>query len=149
MKIKYLFFALLAANSLAYGDVYKSVDENGNVTYSNSPSKGAKKVDLPPISIVPASPVPPQETAKPEAPSAKADKRKMLEDQLAQEEAALEKAKQALKLAEDTPHVFVKPGGGIGRNVVAYEESVRKAKEEVALHEKNIEQIKAELAKLQ
>ncbi|OFZ71026.1 MAG: hypothetical protein A2Z01_08405 [Betaproteobacteria bacterium RBG_16_58_11] len=35
-----------------------------------------------------------------------------------------------------------------GRNVVAYEEKMKKLNDEVALHEKNLEKLKAELAGL-
>ena len=150
MKTLYLFLILLGASSYALGDVYKYIDEHGNVTYSNTPSKGAKKVDLPPISVVPASTPPVTEAPDKTSDEAanKAAKQKMLEDELAKEQDALEKAKQALKAAEEHPHVFVKPSGGVGRNVAAYEESIRKAKEEIALHEKNIARIQSELAQL-
>lgn len=35
-------------------EIYKMVDENGKVTYSNLPIKGAVKLDLDPITIIPA-----------------------------------------------------------------------------------------------
>lgn len=43
-----------AATGLAQATVYKSVDAAGNVQYSDSPSKNAKAIELPPISIVPS-----------------------------------------------------------------------------------------------
>ena len=36
--------------------IYKHVDESGRVTYSNAPIKGAEKVDLQPITVLPAAP---------------------------------------------------------------------------------------------
>jgi hypothetical protein len=55
MKKSPLFVVILATlivNSVFAADsVYEYVDKNGNVTYSNKPSKNAKKVTLPPISV--------------------------------------------------------------------------------------------------
>lgn len=54
MKLSYLLLAILTCYScLAFSGVYKHVDEQGNVTYSNIRSEDAKKVDLPPIVVVP------------------------------------------------------------------------------------------------
>lgn len=36
--------------------IYKMVDANGRVTYTNSPVKGANKVELDPITVIPATP---------------------------------------------------------------------------------------------
>jgi Domain of unknown function (DUF4124) len=36
--------------------IYKLVDANGRVTYSNSPTKGAAKVELDPITVIPSTP---------------------------------------------------------------------------------------------
>ncbi len=35
--------------------IYKHVDENGRVTYSNSPIKGAERMDLQPITVLPST----------------------------------------------------------------------------------------------
>ncbi len=42
-----------ASNAAA---IYKMVDANGRVTYTNSPTKGANKVELDPITVIPATP---------------------------------------------------------------------------------------------
>jgi hypothetical protein len=48
----------ILCSQLSIAAVYKSVDANGNVVYSDSPTKNAKEISLPPISIVPSlSPV--------------------------------------------------------------------------------------------
>lgn len=48
-------FSLLLAGNPAMAQVYKVVDENGNVTYTDRPpADGAKPVDLPPLSIIEA-----------------------------------------------------------------------------------------------
>lgn len=41
-------------SSLAQAAIYKTTDAKGNVVYTDSPSKDAKAVNLPPLSIVPS-----------------------------------------------------------------------------------------------
>ncbi len=36
--------------------IYKHVDENGRVTYANSPIKGGARIDLEPLTVIPATP---------------------------------------------------------------------------------------------
>jgi len=43
---------VLAVTGLTYGDVFKHIDENGNVTYGEAPISGAKKVEIPPTNVV-------------------------------------------------------------------------------------------------
>ena len=52
--MKHITFALLGLifiQSIFADTVYENIDKNGNIIYSNKPSKNAKKVSLPPISI--------------------------------------------------------------------------------------------------
>ena len=49
--------ALMAsASALAQSTIYKHVDENGRVTYTNRPMKGAAVVELEPLTTIPATP---------------------------------------------------------------------------------------------
>jgi hypothetical protein len=49
--------ALLASTSaLAQTSIYKHVDENGRVTYTNKPMKGAVQMELEPLTTIPATP---------------------------------------------------------------------------------------------
>jgi hypothetical protein len=49
--------ALMAsASALAQSTIYKHVDENGRITYTNRPMKGAVAVDLEPLTTIPATP---------------------------------------------------------------------------------------------
>lgn len=51
MNWRHLFLSLLLGLVLsgpAWGDIYKNVDSNGEVHYSDSPLPDAKKLDLPP-----------------------------------------------------------------------------------------------------
>lgn len=51
-------FSVVLGANVSMAAVYKSVDAKGNVVYSDAPSKNAKEISLPPISIVPSlSPV--------------------------------------------------------------------------------------------
>ena len=45
-------------NAVAQTTIYKLVDEDGRVTYSNKPMKGAVVMDLEPLTLVPSTPVP-------------------------------------------------------------------------------------------
>lgn len=138
-----LFFALPA-----HAEIYKHVDENGRVTYSNVPIKGGKKVDLPEVSTLPA-----QKPAQASSPSnfPKVDnktqkdrddvRRKILEDELTAEEQALAEAQRVLQEGEATRL-------GDERNYQKYLDRVQKLKDNVDLHEKNVAAIRKELAGL-
>jgi len=152
---------LLTVSAYTCAEVmYKHVDEQGRVTYSNTPIKGGKKVDLPPLSTLPTPTVAPIPAPQAEAIPDKDSRRKKLQEDIAKAEKALESAKAAAKAGADKPEVFKhtktvigKDGKPvtiteIGRNVVAYEEKMKKLNDEVALHEKNLEKLKAELAGL-
>ena len=143
-------------------EMYKQVDEKGRVTYSNVPIKGAKKVDLQPISVVPGGMSGAKESAPARASKESVEdkgetsQRKALEESLANEERLLAQAKQNLKEGEETPEVFKttiigkdgKPQVVTRRAVARYEEKIKKLEDEVALHEKNIAALKKELANL-
>ncbi|HQT25719.1 MAG TPA: DUF4124 domain-containing protein, partial [Burkholderiales bacterium] len=104
--MKILWFLLLGATT-AHADIYKSIDSNGNVVFSDHPSKGAEKLTVPPVPPAPASP-PENETAPAtpsmgEKPAADAveEERKNLQHQLDEEIASLGQAKAELKAAQD------------------------------------------------
>ena len=154
---------LLAGTPLAAEEIYKQVDEHGNVTYSNKPIKGGKKIDLPPLSTIPGPIVPPPKAEQPKAAPPEVDKKtreQTLRDAIANEEKALEEAKNAAKEGADKPEVWQhtktitgKDGKPTtiterGRNVGAYDEKMKKLNDEVALHEKTLASLKAELASL-
>lgn len=55
LKMKWMGLLLsgLLLNGLAHADIYRSVDERGNVTFSDTPKRNAERVNLPPLSIIP------------------------------------------------------------------------------------------------
>jgi hypothetical protein len=62
MNAKYTFL-LLASAAMIYSGItsakfYKSVDEHGNIVYSDTPTVGAEQLTPPPISTVESKPVP-------------------------------------------------------------------------------------------
>ncbi|MEW5944504.1 MAG: DUF4124 domain-containing protein [Pseudomonadota bacterium] len=129
----------------AHAEIYKSVGPDGRVTYSNIPSKGATKLNLEPLTTV-APPKP--KTATPagfpkvdgETQKKRDDtRRKILEDELAAEEKLLAEAKKNLAEGEE-----VRLGGE--RNYQKYLDRIQALKDEVTLHEKNVEALKKELA---
>jgi hypothetical protein len=145
-------FAMLAAIGLllnagiASAEIYKKVDEKGRVTYSNVPEKGAKKVDLQPLSVVPSTKPPePARASEEDRPqtddAALAARRRELQDKIAAEEQLVQQARQALKEGE-----AVRLGNE--RNYQKYLDRVQGLKDNVAQHEKNLEILKNELAGL-
>lgn len=53
-----LILCLLLTFHGAYAAVYKTVDKEGNVSYSDSPDKSAEELDLPPVPVINISPSP-------------------------------------------------------------------------------------------
>ena len=142
-------------------EIYKHVDANGNVTYSNIPMKGATKLDLePPVSgTAPAAksgktPTPANfpRVDKSEQKQRDDKRRQILQEELATERQALEDAKKALAEGEADPEVFKMKGKDgktvTRRNVAKYQEKVSQLQENVSLHEKNIELLEKEISAL-
>lgn len=150
----------LAVRAQAAEEIYKQVDKHGNVTYSNKPIKGGKKVDLPPLSTFSEPKAPPPQAAQPAPKADIAQRKQTLQEAIAKEEKALATAKTAAKEGAEMPDVYRHTKTVMGkdgkpvtitetrRNVAAYEEKMKKLNAEVALHEKNLEKLRAELASL-
>lgn len=156
MKLRYLLVLLSISPMLAQAEIYKSVDKDGHVTYSSTPIKGSKKLELEPLPTM-APPARPRSAESPEG-FPKVDgatqrgrddtRRKILEDELAAEQKLLEEARQNLKAGEENPEVFRTKDGKTFRNVARYDEKIKKLNEQVELHQKNVEALKTELSNL-
>lgn len=151
MKPQYLFALACAWPLLAQADIYKAVDADGHVTYSSTPIKGGKKIMLDPLPTM----VPPGKAHTsanfPKVDAAKQKerdeiRRKILQDELDTEEKLLRESQQNLNDA--SPEVFRGADGKTYRNVAKYEENVKQLTGQVELHQKNVEALKTELAKL-
>lgn len=53
-KVTALLSALLLCSGGVSAAIYKSIDANGNVVYSDEPSKNAQQLTLPPLSVIPS-----------------------------------------------------------------------------------------------
>lgn len=142
MKLRLLLLLGVFAAASAHAEIYKSVDANGRVTYSNIPSKGAVKLNLEP----PASSARQKAASKaanfPKIDSETQKKRddirlNILEEELAAERKLLNESRRALAESETAP--------AAERGNQNFLERLQKLKEEVALHEKNIEALQKEL----
>lgn len=136
----------------AAADIYKHVDANGRVTYSNIPSKGATRLQLDPPNV--ASPPARVRTPTPanfprierEIQDQRDSKRKeILKNELEAEKKALEEAKQAYAEGAEKPEVYRTKDGKIFRNVAKFEEKMRQLQADVDAHEKNIQLLQKEL----
>jgi hypothetical protein len=172
---------------LAQSTIYKHVDESGRVTYSNKPMKGATVMELDPITTIPAPPAAPERnplraapakltvthpSIAPAQPSLAAvdpqlqrkrddDRRKILEQELSEEEKSLASARDALaqeqqnptliaavrtaqNAAEPTPAQLLE----MRANIDKASGKIRGLQTTVAEHEKNVEALKKELGAL-
>jgi hypothetical protein len=145
IKALLLFPAALLVALPVQADIYKFVDENGRVTYTNIPKKGAKKLDVGSES----SPAKSRSNAGPssfprvdsQTQKKRDDMRKqILQDELNTEQKALADAQKALKDGEGTRV------GDEAKNYQKYLDRVQRLKDNVASHERNIEALKKELA---
>jgi hypothetical protein len=149
----YLFAVLLICPMLVHADIYKSIDENGHVTYSSTPLKGGKRIYLAPLSTM----VPPAKVRSsddfPRVDSATQrerddTRRKILQDELNAEEKLLAVAQQNLKDGEANPEVFKGQDGRTYRNVAKFDEKIKQLNDQVDLHQQNVNALKTELSKL-
>ncbi len=148
--MKRILFAVWCVSPLlVQADIYKSVDEDGHVTYSSTPIKGGKKLNLEPLPTM--KPLAPASSGFPkvdgETQRGRDDtRRKILQDELNAEEKLLEESNQNLNNA--SPEVFKGTEGKTFRNVAKYDEKIKLLQEQIDLHTKNIEALKTELSKL-
>jgi hypothetical protein len=156
MKLRLLFVLCCSAAFTinANADIYKRVDDEGHVTYSSKPIKGGKKLHLEPL---PTMESPPKSSIASEGfPRVNSEtqnrrddtRRKILEDELASEQHALDNARLKLKEGQDNPEVSKGADGQTFRNVAKYDEKVSILLEEVSSHEKNVAALKTELSNL-
>lgn len=150
---------MLSGNALA--EIYKRVDADGRVTYSNVKTKGATRLELDPdansISNDRQKSASSKRTATPEGfprvdketQNQRDGKRKdILQNELDSEKAALDQAKKAYADGESNPEVFKTKDGKTLRNVAKFDEKMKNLQAEVDTHQKNIELLQKELDSL-
>lgn len=154
--------SLLGALSLslslpAIAEIYKCSDSAGHVTYSNVQSKGCVRLNLEPISTVPGGGAskPAARTPSPagfpkvEEGTQRArdnDRRKILDQELAAEQKSLAEARKSLAEAEIALPQERMQGGAI--NQAKVQERTQPLRDQVQLHERNIEAINKEISGL-
>ena len=146
---------------LAQAEIYKTVDANGNVTYSNVKIKGAKKLDLEPADTNfgndtsgETKRAPRTRTATPASfPKVDADtqnqrdgkRKEILKSELDAEKQALDEAKKAYAEGESKPEVFKTKDGKTLRNVAKFQEKMKGLQAEVDAHQRNIDLLTKEI----
>lgn len=146
---------LLSINFGVQAQVYKWVDADGRVNYSSTPPKGQKadSVDMRPAIEIKSSPRQQaydeisRDTNKSHGKEnfiPVEDINVQLDKELAEERSLLEAAKKELDEAESNPKVYQTTVDGktvTRRNVAAFEEAVKSAKDKVEAHEANIKRL--------
>jgi hypothetical protein len=148
--------AMLAIfSSFAQADIYKCADADGHVTYSNVATSKCKKLNLDPVNSAPAgakaAPRTPTPSTFPKVDESAqkardTDRRRILESELSAEQKNLEQAKKELAEQEVSALPSERMPGGI--NGAKVQERVQPFKDKVALHERNLEAIRKEIANL-
>ena len=146
---------------LAQAEIYKTVDAEGHVTYSNVKLKGAKKLDLEPADTSfgtnsggegkrasQAKNPTPASFPKVDAgtQSQRDGKRKeILQGELDAEKKALDDAKKAYAEGESNPEVFKTKDGKTLRNVPKFDEKMKSLQADVDAHQRNIDLLQKEI----
>jgi hypothetical protein len=157
MKSHYLLVFLCTGYiGWAQAEVYKKVDADGHVTYSSTPTKGSKKLNLEPLTIVPSTVRARNNTKSSDFLKVDSDtqknrdnlRHKILEEELSTEQTLVEEARQNLINGKENSEILKDKDGRSYRNEAKYEENLKSLQGQVVLHEKNVEALKTELHKL-
>jgi hypothetical protein len=145
---------MLLSISTAWAEIYKNVDANGHITYSNVPSKGAKKLDLEPPATTGFGEKPRPRTATP-SDFPRVDKqtqvqrdqkrRKILEEELATEKKVLEDTKKTYAENQANAEFFRANNLKEPGNIIKFDENLKRMEAEVEAHKKNVELLQKEL----
>jgi hypothetical protein len=154
--MKLIYFLLVWGMLLietAQAEIYKRVDANGHVTYSSTPLKGGKKLNLAPLPTVPPHALGKDNSADfPRVDIATQKgrdntRKQILQDELASEEKALAEAKNKLQAVTEMPETYIDKDGKTYRNVSRQEGKNNALQEQIQMHEKNISALNTELSK--
>lgn len=158
------YFIAFMFTASVHAAIYKHVDANGRITYSNVKIKGAKKINLEPADTSfgtkrnQESRQPTKRRATPKNfPNVDANTQKnrdssrkqILLSELESEKQALIQAKQAYNEGKANPETFKTANGGIGRNVAKYQEKMKRLQANVDAHQRNIELLQKEITNIQ
>lgn len=162
-QITFISFILSAfmLPQLAWAEIYKTVDAEGHVTYSNVKLKGAKKLDLEPADTSfgtnSGSEGKRSSQAKNPTPASfpKVDagtqnqrdgkRKEILQGELDTEKKALDDAKKAYAEGESNPEVFKTKDGKTLRNVPKFDEKMKTLQADIDAHQRNIDLLQKEI----
>ena len=149
MRIWFL-LVFVSTATVANAEMWKCVDAEGNTRYTNvkGDTKGCKGLNLEPMNTAPAPPRAPQQKPA-NFPSVDSDtqrsrdagRRKILEQELAQEQQQLDASKKQLAEQKETRL-------GTEKNFARVEERLKPFENKVRLHESNIESLRKEIANI-
>jgi hypothetical protein len=175
--------AAMSSPVLAQSTIYKHVDESGRVTYSNKPMKGATVMEIEPVVSIPGL-VPAMVSEKLSAPRVipatltvtkpslasvepqlqrkrDEERRRILENELAQEEKSLGSAREALtqeqqnpmliaavRMAQQTPDPTPSQMMEMRTSLEKASGKIRGLQSTISEHEKNVEALRKELGAL-
>lgn len=147
----------------AHAEIYKRVDANGRVTYSNVKIQGGKKINIEPAykasgnkssaeygnrkKSYKSSPDKFPKVDNNTQNSRDAKRREILQEELNQEKQALKKAKKAYDEGAANPEVSRGANGKTFRNVAKYNEKMKNLQATVDAHTRNINLLEKELNK--
>ena len=160
---------IIAFSSNVFAEIYKRVDADGRITYSNIKTKGATRLEFDPDANTIVNDRP-KSTSKSSSSSTdnkhtptpegfpKVDKQtqnqrdgkrqEILQNELDSEKAALEEAKKAYAEGEAKPEIYKTANGAIMRNVPKFQEKMKSLQDDVDSHENNIKLLQKEIDNL-
>jgi multidrug resistance efflux pump len=159
-KTLFTFFLTLLCTP-TWADIYKYVDESGNVTFTNTPIKGAVRILAEPNAprrsnteggsttsvnrsprVAAPSPVNFPRVDAATQKSRDSNRKQILADELANEQAMLTNAQKALREADANRSADEK------NNPKLYLERIGRLRETIFMHEKNLAALQAEISRV-
>lgn len=165
MKKIILLFVCLASYAFPLASdaaIYKHVDKDGHVTYSNVKIKGSKKLDIAPAntsfgtnaqkkykpSTKESTPAYFPEVTKNTQQQRDASRKEILLSELESEKQALFTTKAAFDEGAKKPETFKNPNGSTSRNVSKYKEKMKKLQDIVNVHQRNVNLLEKEISNI-
>lgn len=166
-NLSLLLLVTIAFSSNAFAEIYKRVDADGHVTYSNTKTKGATRLDIDPDANTIVNDNKPRtnnankRTSTPEG-FPKVDKstqnqrdtkrQEILRSELEAEKIALEDAKKAYAEGGAKPEVYQKKNANgttsTFRNVPKFEAKMKSLQADINSHQNNLELLQKEMDSL-
>lgn len=162
-------FVCLAALILPFSShavIYKHVDADGQVTYSNVKIKGGKKVNIEPADTSFGTTPKGESESRPESSTKKStpksfpkvdsntqknrdnSRKQILLSELESERKALAAAKKAYEEGAKNPETFKTANGGIGRNVPKYQKKMKSLQSDIDVHQRNVDLLGKEISSI-